>query len=216
DRNGVIDIDLPMSGSIDDPHFRIGPLIWKAFVNLIGKVATAPFALLGHLFGGGEHVNVIEFSAGSADVEPGAKQQLTAIAKSLAERPQLKVDVPIVYSPTLDRPELAAERLKSDLVARVQATRAGKKHPDTAAEVALADPRKHYELLIDEFRDQMGKDAPLPEAAQAVQGAKSKDNAPYDEGTSALGAALLGHVEVPDSDLEELGRRRARAIQDVL
>ncbi len=34
DRNGVIDIDLPMTGSLDDPQFRMGPLIWKAFVGL--------------------------------------------------------------------------------------------------------------------------------------------------------------------------------------
>ena len=54
DRNGVIDIDLPMTGSLDDPKFRLGPLIWKAFVGLLTKIATAPFALLGKLFGGGE------------------------------------------------------------------------------------------------------------------------------------------------------------------
>ena len=66
DKNGVIDLDLPMNGSIDDPKFRIGPIIWKVFVNLIVKAATAPFALLGHLFGGGEHVNIIEFAPGSA------------------------------------------------------------------------------------------------------------------------------------------------------
>ena len=44
DRNGVIDIDLPLSGSLDDPQFRLGPLIWKAFVGLLGKIATSPFA----------------------------------------------------------------------------------------------------------------------------------------------------------------------------
>src|ERR1700693_5951894 len=37
DRNGVIDITLPMSGSLDDPHFSIGPVIWQAFINLIVK-----------------------------------------------------------------------------------------------------------------------------------------------------------------------------------
>ncbi len=34
DRNGVIDLDLPVTGSLDDPQFRIGPIIWKAFVGL--------------------------------------------------------------------------------------------------------------------------------------------------------------------------------------
>ncbi|NDY74928.1 DUF748 domain-containing protein, partial [Desulfobacter hydrogenophilus] len=57
DRNGVIDIDLPVTGSLDDPQFKIGPLIWKAVLNLLTKIATAPFAMLGHLFGGGEQMN---------------------------------------------------------------------------------------------------------------------------------------------------------------
>jgi hypothetical protein len=82
--------------------------------------------------------------------------------------------------------------------------------------VAFAEPKKHYELLLDEFREQMGKDAPLPEAVQAVEGAKRGDSPPYDEAIPALNAALLEHVEVPDSELEDLGRRRARAIQDAL
>jgi hypothetical protein len=216
DRDGVIDIDLPMSGTLDDPQFRIGPIIWKAFVNLIVKAATAPFALLGHLFGGGEHVNIIEFAPGSAQLDEGSKNQLTSIAKSLAERPQLKLDVPIVYSATVDRPELAAQRLKEKVAERAQGTRSGRKHPETAAADALAEPKRHYELLVDEFREEMGKDAALPESVQAVQAAKRKDNPPYDQAISDLDAALLDHVAVSDADLEELGRQRARAIQDVL
>jgi hypothetical protein len=73
DRNGVIDIELPMSGSLDDPQFRMGPLIWKAFVGLITKAATAPFALLGSLFGGGEEMNLIEFDAGTATLDAAAQ-----------------------------------------------------------------------------------------------------------------------------------------------
>ena len=47
DRNGVIDLNLPVTGSLDDPKFRLGPVIWKVFVNLIVKVATAPFSFIG-------------------------------------------------------------------------------------------------------------------------------------------------------------------------
>ena len=69
DRNGVISLDLPVSGSIDDPTFKIGPIIWKLVVGLITKIVTAPFALLGSLFGGGEQLAYIDFPAGSAAVD---------------------------------------------------------------------------------------------------------------------------------------------------
>ncbi len=66
DRNGVISIDLPVSGSIDDPTFRVGPIIWKVFVGLVTKIVTAPFAWLGSMFGGGQQLAYVDFSPGSA------------------------------------------------------------------------------------------------------------------------------------------------------
>jgi hypothetical protein len=216
DRHGVIDIDLPMNGSIDDPQFRIGPLIWKAFVNLIVKVATSPFALLGSLFGGGEHMNVVEFAAGSAELDKPAQEQLAAIAKSLKERPQLKLDVPIVYAKNLDAPKMAAARLNAELMARVAGTRQGKKHPESAGEEALVDPEKHYRLLVEQFHATLGKDAPLPASAQAVENAKRKETPPYEQAINDLEAALIAKIDVPEGDLVALGKDRTRAIQDAL
>ncbi len=216
DRNGVIDLDLPMNGSLDDPKFRIGPIIWKMFVNLIVKVATAPFALLGHLFGGGEHPNIIEFAAGSAELDRPSQDQLASIAKALKERPQLKLDVPIVYSATIDKPQMAATKLRAELLAREQGTREGKKHPDTAGELALADPEKHFKLLLEQYHADLGKDTPLPPTAVAVQQAKRKETPPYDPAINDLNAALIDHFQIGDADLQELGKQRARAIQDAL
>jgi hypothetical protein len=216
DRNGVIDLDLPMTGSLDDPKFRIGPIIWKMFVNLLVKVAASPFALLGHMFGGGEHMNVIEFDAGSAELDKPAQDSLAAIAKSLKERPQLKLEVPIVYSAELDRPQIAGSRLRAELLKSVLNSRAGRKHPDTAGELALADPEKHFKLLVEQHQADLGKDAPLPPTAVAVQKAGSKEGASYDDAINDLNAALLSHVQVTDSDLEALGKARAEAIENTL
>ena len=216
DRHGVIDIDLPMNGSIDDPQFRIGPIIWKAFINLIVKAATAPFALLGHLFGGGEHMNVVEFAAGSAELDKAAQERLTGVAKALKERPQLKLDVPIVYERNIDGPRMAAGRLNNELLAREAGTREGRKNPQAAGPVALADPQKHYHLLVEQYRAALGKEAPLPESAQAVENAKRKEAPPYEQAITDLNAALIAKINVPDEDLEALGKDRARAIQDAL
>ena len=29
DRNGVIDLNVPVNGTLDDPHFKVWPIIWK-------------------------------------------------------------------------------------------------------------------------------------------------------------------------------------------
>ncbi len=63
-------------------------------MNLLEKAVTAPFTLLGHLFGGGDQVNVIEFVPGSAVLDPTASARLESVSKALDARPGLELDVP--------------------------------------------------------------------------------------------------------------------------
>jgi hypothetical protein len=53
DRNGVINLDLPIEGTLDDPKFSIWGVIVQIVANFFTKAATSPFALLGALGGGG-------------------------------------------------------------------------------------------------------------------------------------------------------------------
>jgi hypothetical protein len=107
DRNGVIDLNLPVTGSLDDPKFRLGPLIWKVFVNLIVKVATAPFSFIGSLFGGNDtQVNQIVFAPGSAVLPETDAQRLAALVKGMVDRPALQLEVPAANSADVDRAAL--------------------------------------------------------------------------------------------------------------
>jgi hypothetical protein len=240
DRNGVIDVDLPVTGSLDDPQFKIGPLIWKAVVNLLVKVATAPFAMLGHLFGGGEQMNYIDFNPGSAVLEPAEHDKLTALVKALKEKEKLELDVPVTFSPDLDGPGLAAAHLNMRLLALSQDQAGGNKRGKAQAKTnatddarsplaaimdeppptdpALADPARRYRLLIALYRAELGKNTSLPDLAKAIEAAGKKKDQPPDFGAAnaELEAALLQKTPVPDNELQTLGKHRARAIQDVL
>ena len=59
DRNGVIDINLPISGSLNDPQFSVGGIVLKVIVNLLVKALTAPFALLAG--GGSDDLSLVDF-----------------------------------------------------------------------------------------------------------------------------------------------------------
>src|SRR3954464_13105957 len=73
DRHGVIDLDLPVSGSINDPQFSLGGVIWHAMTNLLVKAVTAPFALLASGFGdGGAELSRVEFAPGTATLDASA------------------------------------------------------------------------------------------------------------------------------------------------
>lgn len=94
DSNGVIDLDLPISGSLNDPQFRLAPIIFKVIGNIIRKAITAPFALLAGAFGGDDKGGGdVKFPAGVATLDAEAKTQLEKIAKSLKDKPALKLTV---------------------------------------------------------------------------------------------------------------------------
>lgn len=93
DRNGVIDINLPISGSLDDPQFSVGAVIVKVIVNLITKAITAPFSLLANAFGGGgEELGYVEFEPGSAVLSEASTKRLDILAKALLDRPALRLE----------------------------------------------------------------------------------------------------------------------------
>jgi hypothetical protein len=199
DRNGVIDIDLPMSGSLDDPQFRLGPLIWKAVVNLLTKAATAPFALLGSLFGGGPEMNQIDFDPGSARLDDAAQERIASLTKALQERPQLQLDIPVTYSPELDGSALAKQKLDATL------------QPS-------ADPAQRFDVLMAQYKRDYGADAAMPTNVANVLAVPKKKRAPESlaAANEELAHALIEKQKPSDGDLEQLAQARARAVQDAL
>lgn len=93
DRNGRIDLDLPVSGSLDDPSFKISGIVWKALLNVLLKATTSPFALLGALAGGGEELQYVDFDPGLATLNDSQTNKLMKLTKALDERPALNLEI---------------------------------------------------------------------------------------------------------------------------
>ena len=65
DRNGVIDLNLPVAGSLDDPTFRLAPIIWKVLVNHFGEGGDRAVRTAGRLVRrGSRHTSSSIFSRG--------------------------------------------------------------------------------------------------------------------------------------------------------
>lgn len=87
---GEIDINLPISGSLDDPQFSVGGILWRVVVNLVTKAVTAPFALL--MGGDSNEAGELPFAPGQAELSESARQRLDAMGARLLDRPTLKLD----------------------------------------------------------------------------------------------------------------------------
>ncbi|WP_460890936.1 DUF748 domain-containing protein, partial [Ramlibacter alkalitolerans] len=119
DSNGRIELGLPVSGSLDDPQFSYGAVVWKAITNLLGRIVSAPFRALGGLLGvGGEKLEAIEFDPGSARLLPPEREKLRQVAGILGQRAQLKLAVPGRYDEAADGAALRRRALRAEVARR--------------------------------------------------------------------------------------------------
>jgi hypothetical protein len=222
DRNGVISLDLPVSGSIDDPSFKIGPIIWKLVVGLITKIVTAPFALLGSLFGGGEQLAYIDFPAGSALLVDSESQKLPKLAKALVERPQLKLDIPLHTISATDDEALEKAALEQALATAAAGPPGGKhKAARASSGVASASPRLMAlaALYRDKFQAEPEYPADLGAPASTTGAGAAAAAAGQDidaQRIAWLEQELLQQFKPTRDQRESLGRARAEAAQAAL
>lgn len=119
DSDGRIDLGLPVAGSLDDPQFSYGAVVWKAIVNVITRIITAPFRALGALFGvSADKLEALDFDAGSAALAPPEREKLRSIAQVLDQRRQLKLAVPGTYSEKADTWALKRRAMRLEMLER--------------------------------------------------------------------------------------------------
>ena len=200
---GEIDLNLPISGSLDDPQFSVGGLIVKVIVNLIVKAATSPFALLGSMFGGGEELSNVEFAAGRAGFDAAATKKLETLAKALVERNSLKLEIAGRADPESDKEgvkRVAIERaMKAEKLKDLKRAGEGKSLDDI--EIA---PEEYKTYLTRAY-----KEAKFPKPRNVV--GLQKD-LPVEE----MEKLMLTNLPASDDDIRTLADRRAEAVQSWL
>jgi Domain of Unknown Function (DUF748) len=99
DGNGVIDLEVPITGNVNDPEFDFGPAIRRAISNILTNIVAAPFRLLGSLVGGGGDEGSLEqirFLPGRSDIAAPQQEILLQLSEALTQRPQLLLEIPPV------------------------------------------------------------------------------------------------------------------------
>ena len=207
DSQGVIQLDLPVSGSLNDPEFRIGPVIMSAIGNLIGKALTAPFSLLAKALGGGsdKELQQVSFAPGSAGLSDAARAQLDRLGQMLRDKPDLRLTVSGSASETQEQQALERERLNQLLLAqkRRNLLKAGAA-PTTAGQDPVLEPAEYPALLQEVYRradfakphNLIGMDKAVPQAD--------------------MEQLLIQHLPPQPEAFAQLALRRARAVKDYL
>ena len=206
DAQGNIDVDIPVSGSLDDPKFSLGGLIWHAVGNLIAKAITAPFRLLGAAFGGSNHEDLgyVEFDPGSAVLDAKAQERLGKIVALLGQKTSLNLDITGRVDPSKDEDGLRKVTVEN-MVRREKLEDASGKQADTsdAALAAVKITPDEYEGYLksaykhDDFK---GK----PHNLIGLQKSLKPDE---------MRSLMETNVPVDAKAMHDLAERRAAAVQ---
>ena len=200
DRHGVIDLDVPIAGSLDDPDFKIGRAVLKVLGNLIVKAVTAPFSLIASAFGGGDQLSRLEFPAGLAKVDAGAQSKIRTLARALQERPGLSFEIEGGADPQRDRAGLHDHIFQQKLRAQkmLEAVKTGDAQAPAEDAPINATERPHLIELaykaetFPKPRNFLGIEKGLPSAE--------------------MEKLLTTHIVVDDDDLRALAQKRANAV----
>ncbi|AJP59562.2 hypothetical protein UC34_08440 [Pandoraea vervacti] len=201
---GEIDVDIPISGSLDDPQFSLGGVIFRAFVNLIVKAVTAPFSLLASAFGGGDQeLGYVEFAPGSARLTPADEKRLETLVKALNDREALKLDIVGRVDPAKDTDGLRSVAVERAIKAQKVKAMVGKgESVDVDSVTVTPEERSKY----------------LTAAYKAADFAKPRNmigftkSLPDDE----MEKLLETNVKVGEDDLRALAERRAQRVRSWL
>ena len=204
DRSGEIHLDLPVSGSIDDPKFSVWGVVWQIVRNLLVKVATSPFALLGAIVGGGEELSYLEFDPGSSVIPESGTVKLGNLVKVLTDRPALKLDIEGHVDIEMDREGMRQLIFRRKVAAQKLADLAITGQPAPALDNVLVESAEYPKYLARAYKVEkfpkprnfigMAKDIPVPEMEKL----------------------MLTHIQVTDDILRQLAVDRASRVRDRL
>ncbi len=208
DRDGVIDIDLPISGSLDDPQFSVGGIIWRIIVNILTKAITAPFSLLGAVFSGGsgsgEELSYVEFDNGRANLNQTAQTKIATLAKALNNRPSINLELTGRVDPASD-----LEGLK----------RVGIERKAKAQKMRELVRQGQAQRSLDDI--QFDKDE-YPKYLKAAYGEESFPKPrnlvglAVDLPVAEMEKLMMQHAKATDDDMRQLASQRAQAVRDAL
>jgi len=144
DRAGKIILDVPIQGSLDDPKFRISKVVWGTLENILVKVATSPFSLIGAAFGGGgEELGQQDFALGSALLTADDTNRLNTLIKALDARPGLNLEITGSVDADGDREGLQRAALDREIRTRVwQHLRKAEQATNNASTLTLAPEKR--------------------------------------------------------------------------
>jgi hypothetical protein len=213
DRNGVIDLDLPIGGSLNDPQFSLFGLVLKVIGNVLTKAITAPFSFLSG--GGGDDLSVVTFEPGTAVLTAEGRAAADKVAQALLDRPALKLTLTGHADGLTERSAYQRATVERQVQAlwRQEREKAGEA-PSEGVAATVPTPADRVRLLDALVRQSVR--APAAAGAKPVARASAPVAAASRPAEADPAAVLADAVPVSPDTWRALAAQRGEAVRDAL
>lgn len=147
DNEGKIALEVPITGSLEDPQFSTAGIIVDALTNVITKIVSSPFTALASLIDGDEDISAVSFPAGSARLDSEQRQKLDSVVEILTQRPKLRLEIQGAAFSERDWPALQQEALEQQL-RQLKAEELKREFPNKALPENIRLPEQDYKRLL--------------------------------------------------------------------
>lgn len=191
DSKGQIDLNLPVSGDLNDPEFRYGAIVWKAIGNLIGSVVTSPFSLLGSILGiETESLQSVDFALGSFELIASEEEKMEQYRQILEKKPELKLRITPTYNEEADGTALRENKLAQQIEAMTKNAKPGE--------------NSYAKALKELFIKHLSK-----EAYEALMKTLEEQKADRGVVNETLKGMIVAKLPLAPEELQRLARQRA-------
>jgi hypothetical protein len=204
DRKGEIHLDIPVTGSLDDPKFSVFSIILQVLGNLIAKAATSPFALIGAIMGGGQQLDNLEFDSGSAAVAGASEAKINTLLKALKDRPGVSLEIEGHVDIEKDREGLKQLFFQRKLKAQKLKEIVKKGQPSIPVDEVKIDPPEYPKYLKLAYKEEK-----FPKPKNIIGLAKDLPNPEMEK-------LMLTNIAINEGDLRTLASQRSARVRDTL
>ena len=115
DKNGDVNLDIPVTGDLSDPKTNVGKIVWNTFKGFMGKIVSSPFRALGNLLGV-DPKELEEITLVYSDTTLTHKQirSLDLLLELEQQKPELLIEMQYLNDRKLERIDAASQIVQNN------------------------------------------------------------------------------------------------------
>lgn len=112
DKDGVVNLDVPVGGDLDDPSVSVNKIVWYSFKNLLVKTVASPVKFLSGLVGGDpKDLETFEFSYLDTTLTDGHIKQLHKLEDLEKKKEGLLIDMLYLNDIEIEKRHIAVQQI---------------------------------------------------------------------------------------------------------